>query len=58
MRPMWMYGGRSDLDRASPEDLPKDEVWSHLGQVLLLRSKDMVVGKPIPFNALVMSSQV
>ena len=23
---MWMYGGRSDPDRASPEDLPDDEV--------------------------------
>ena len=26
MRPMWMYGDWSDLDRASPEDLPDDEV--------------------------------
>ena len=25
-RPMWMYGGRSDPDRASPEDLPDNEV--------------------------------
>ena len=32
-RPMWMYGGRSDPDRASPEDLPDNEVWSHLGRV-------------------------
>ena len=25
-RPMWMYGGRSDPDRALPENLPDDEV--------------------------------
>ena len=25
-RPMWMYSGRSDLDRALLEDLPDDEV--------------------------------
>ena len=55
---MWMYGGRSDLDRALPEDLPDDEVWSRLGRVLQLRPKDTVVGKPIPFNALVVSKLV
>ena len=27
-RPMWMYNGPTDLDRASPEELPKDKVWS------------------------------
>ena len=32
--PMWTYGGRSDPDRASPEDLPNDEIWSHIGRVL------------------------
>ena len=26
MRPMWMYGGRSDLDRVLSEDLPDDKV--------------------------------
>jgi len=56
--PMWMYGGRSDPDRASPEDLPDDEVWSHFGRVLQLRCKDTVVGKPIPFNASVVSNLV
>ena len=25
-RPMWRYGGPSDPDRASPEELPDDEV--------------------------------
>ena len=24
--PMWTYGGRSDPDRASPKDLPDDEI--------------------------------
>ena len=33
-RPMWLYSGPSDLDRVSLEDLPDDEVWSHLGRVL------------------------
>ena len=55
---MWMYGGRSDPDRVLPEDLLDDEVWSHLGRVLQLRSKDTVVGKPIPFNASVVSNLV
>ena len=26
MHPMWTYGGWSDSDRASPEDLPDDEI--------------------------------
>ena len=25
-QPMWKYNGPSDLDRASPEELPDDEV--------------------------------
>ena len=57
-RPMWMYGGRSNPDRVSPEDLPDDEVWSRLGQVLQLRPKDTVVGRHIPFNASVVSNLV
>ena len=57
-QPMWKYGGRSDLDRASPEDLPDDEVWSCLAWVLQPRPKDTVVGKPIPFNASVVSKLV
>jgi len=31
--PMWTYGGRSDLDRASPEELSDDEIWSRVGRV-------------------------
>ena len=32
--PMWKYGGLMDLDRASLEELPNDEVRSHLDWVL------------------------
>ena len=55
---MWKYSGQSDPDHASPEDLPDDEVWSRLGWVLQLRPKEMVVGKPISFNASIMSKLV
>ena len=33
-RPMWMYSGPTDPDRALPEELLNDEVWSRLGRVL------------------------
>ena len=33
-RLMWKYNGPSDPDRASPEELPNDEVWSHVDRVL------------------------
>ena len=39
-RPMWMYSGPTDPDRASPEELAKDEVWSQLDRVLRLRPKE------------------
>ena len=55
---MWTYGGRSDLDRASPEELSDDEIWSRVGRVLQLRPNETVVGKPIPFNASIMSTLV
>ena len=55
---MWMYGGRSDPDRASSEVLLDDEVWSCLGRVLQLRPRDTVVGKPIPFNASIVPTLV
>ena len=32
--PMWKYGGRTDPNRVSPEELPNDEVWSRLDRVL------------------------
>jgi hypothetical protein len=34
MRPMWMYNSPTDPDCASPEELPKDKVWSQLDRVL------------------------
>jgi len=55
---MWEYGGRSDPNRASPEELLDDEVWSHVGWVLQLRPREMVVGKPIPLNASIVSTLV
>ena len=55
---MWTYGGRSDPDHVSPEELPDDEIWSHVGRVLQLRPGETVVGKPIPFNASIMPSLV
>ena len=57
-RPMWLYSGPSDPDRASPEDLPDDEVWSCLGQVLQLKPRERVEGRPMPFNSSVVSHLV
>ena len=57
-RPMWMYSGPSDLDHASPEELPDDEVWSRLGRVLQLKPKERVKGKPAPFNSVIVSRLV
>jgi len=51
-RLMWKYGGPTDPDRASPEELPNDEVWSHLDWVLQLKPK---LG---PLNASVVSKLV
>ena len=56
--PMWRYGGPSDPDRASPEELPDDEVWSRLDWVLQLKPKEKVDGKPRPLNASVVSKMV
>ena len=55
---MWTYDGRSDPDHASSEELPDNEIWSHIGRVLQLRPKETVVGKPIPFNASIVPSLV
>ena len=57
-RSMWLYNGPSDLDRASPEDLPDDEVWSRLGRVLQLKPRERVEGRPVPFNSSIMSTLV
>ena len=55
---MWRYNGVSDPNRVSPEELPDDEVWSHLDRVLQLKPKEKVEGKPIPLNASVVSKRV
>ena len=57
-QPMWKYSGPSDLDRASPEELPDDKVWSHIGGVLQLKPKERVNGKPAPFNSAMVSRLV
>ena len=56
--PMWRYGGPSNPDRASLEELPGDKVWSRLDRVLQLKPKERVDGKPIPLNASVVSKLV
>ena len=52
---MWKYDGPSNLDRASPEELPSDEVWSRLDRVLQMKPKEKVDGKPAPFNFAIVS---
>ena len=47
---MWEYSGPMDPDRASPEELLKDEVWSQLDQVLQLGDKDSHEGMPRPLH--------
>ena len=55
---MWQYNGPVDPDRASPEELSNDEVWSRLDRVLQLKPKEKVDGKPGPLNASVVSKMV
>ena len=57
-RPMWEYSGPMDPDRASPEELPKDEVWSCLDRVLQLRDKDSLEGTLGPLHAAKLSNLV
>ena len=57
-RPMWEYSGPMDPDRASPEELPKDEVWSRLDRVLQLRDKNSLEGTPSPLHATKLSNLV
>ena len=57
-QPMCEYGGRSDPNHASSEELLDDEVWSRVGRVLQLRPRETVVGKPIPLNASIASTLV
>ena len=55
---MWAYSGPTDPDHASPEELSKDELWSRLDQVLQLRDKDPLKGKPGPLYAMKLSNLV
>ena len=56
--PMWKYNGPTDPNRAFPEELPNDEVYSRLDRVLQLRPKENLDGKPRPFNAATVSKLV
>ena len=55
---MWMYIGLTDPDRVSLEELAKDEVWSRLDQVLQLRDKESLEGKPRPLHVAKLSNLV
>ena len=55
---MWKYSGPMDPDRASPEELPNDEVWSRLDRVLQLKPKEKVNRKPRPLNSSAVSKLV
>ena len=57
-RPMWKYNSPTNPDRASPEELPNDEVWSRLDRVLQTKPKEKVNGKPAPFNSTILSRLV
>ena len=56
--PMWNYLGPIDPDRASLEELMKDEVWSRLDRVLQLRAQESLEGKPGPLHATKLSTLV
>ena len=55
---MWKYDGLSDPDCALSEELPNDEVSNRLDQVLQLKPKEKVDGKPLPLNAAMVSKLV
>ena len=55
---MWNYLGPTDPDRASPEELAKDEVWSRLDRVLQLKAQESLDGKPGPLHAVKLSTLV
>ena len=50
-RSMWMYTSPMDPDRASSEELAKDEVWSRLDRVLQLKAWETLEGKSGPLHA-------
>ena len=55
---MWEYSGPMDPDRASLEELSKDEVQGYLGRALQLRDEDSLEGTPGPFHAMKLSNLV
>ena len=55
---MWEYSGPMDPNHTSSEELPKDEVWSCLDQMLQLRDKDTLEGTPGPLDAVKLSNLV
>ena len=55
---MWEYSSLVDPDRTSPEELLKDEVWSHLDRVLQLRDEDSLEGVPDPLHVAKLSNLV
>ena len=55
---MWEYFGPTDPDRASLEELSKDEVQDYLGWALQLRDEDSLEGTPGPLNAMKLSNLV
>ena len=55
---MWEYSGPMDPDHASPEELSKDEDWSHLDRGLQLRDEDSLEGMPRPLHATKLSNLV
>jgi len=57
-QPMWEYLGPMDPNRASSEELPKDEVWSQFDRVLQLRDKDSLEGTPGPLHTMKLSNFV
>ena len=57
-RPMWEYSDLMDPDRASPEELSRDEVWSCLDQLLQLGDDESLEGTPGPLHAMKLSDLV
>ena len=55
---MWAYSGPMDLNCMSPEELPKDKVWSRLDRVMQLRDKDSLEGTSGPLHAMKLSNLV
>ena len=55
---MWEYSDPMDPDRASPEELSRDEVWSYLDRVLQLGDVESLEGTPRPLRAMKLSNLV